>query len=69
MGRTYPRDMTTMYVLLGGPRDGDTITGEAEPISSWATMYGRYETDQPPQERTTENGTAVILRFIPQAAW
>jgi hypothetical protein len=33
--------MTTLYVLFGGPRDGDTITGDAEPISSWATMHGR----------------------------
>jgi len=68
MGRAYPPDMTTLYILLGGPRDGETITGEAEPISSWATMYGRYVTDQPPEVTMTDDGTAVILRFIPQVA-
>jgi hypothetical protein len=58
--------MTTLYVLLGGPRDGDTITGDVEPISSWAPMHGRYVTDQPPEETMTESGPAVILRFVPQ---
>jgi hypothetical protein len=58
--------MTTLYVLFGGLRDGDTITGDAEPISSWATMHGRYVTDQPPEVAMTENGPAVILRFVPQ---
>ena len=59
--------MATLYVLLGGPRDGDTITGDVEPISSWATLSGRYVTDQPPEETLTGNGPAIILRFVPQA--
>ena len=58
--------MTTLYVLFGGPRDGDTITGDVEPISSWARMHGRYVTDQPPEVTMTESGPAVILRFVPQ---
>jgi len=65
--RSYPRPMT-LYVLLGGPRDGDTITGDVEPISSWATMHGRYVTDQPPQLTMTDDGPAIILRFIPQVS-
>jgi hypothetical protein len=58
--------MTTLYVFLGGPRDGDTLTGTVEPISSWALLHGRYVTDQPPQVSMTTEGPAVILRFVPR---
>jgi len=56
--------MTTLYVFVGGPRDGETIRSDTEPISSWSVLQGRYVVDKPPQSVTTATGTAVVLRFV-----
>ena len=56
--------MTHVYVFLGGPRDGDTVTSEEHPISSWTTLDGRYVVDEPPQRTTVEEGPAIILRYV-----
>jgi hypothetical protein len=60
--------MTHVYVFLGGPRDGDTVTTEEHPISSWATRDGRYLVDDPPQRTGTDKGPAVILRYVERPA-
>ena len=61
--------MTTLYVFVGGPRDGETVTSDAEPISSWTTLHGRYVTDHPPQQTMTADGPAVVLRFALHVPW
>jgi hypothetical protein len=58
----------TLYVFVGGPRDGETISQDAEPISSWTTLHGRYASDHPQQRTMTADGLAVILRFAPHIA-
>lgn len=60
--------MTHVYVFLGGPRDGDTVTSEEHPISSWTTLDGRYVVDDPPQRTRTDDGPAVILRYVEKHA-
>jgi hypothetical protein len=60
--------MTLVYVFLGGPRDGDTVTSDEHPITSWTTLDGRYAVDDPPQRTATEAGPAVILRYEERSA-
>jgi len=58
--------MTTLYVFVGGPRDGETIRSDTEPISSWSMLQGRYHVDKPPQMTTMGTDVAVVLRFVPR---
>ena len=59
--------METIYVFVGGPRDGQTMTSEGELISLVRSGQDAYALDSPPHEVKRDPGFAYALRYVEDA--